>query len=135
MVERDLVVLVVGLHGARRLRRVLEPHGYTVREAGTPGEAIRSCTNEHADLLVLDPSGETGTESSDAVRRLCTDPVTAGIPVVVVLPRGCLTDRIRALWSGARNTVTTPLHVPEVLQVVESLVPAGTRQRVPLPHL
>jgi CheY-like chemotaxis protein len=112
-------VLVVEDHPTMRsaLRAILEAEAYRVREVGDGRSALDEVTADPPDLLILDLN--IPVVSGDEVLRIVkADPLTSGIPVVVVTAEG-EEGRAAAVRRGADGYVTKPFGPAVLLAALE----------------
>lgn len=95
---------------AQPLAKVLERNGYTVKVAGTAGEAIELSNN--SDLLVLD----LGLPDRDGL-EVCRELRARGFdfPIIILSARVEELDLILGLDAGADDYVTKPFSANELL--------------------
>lgn len=103
------------------MRRLLEMtlrkagHTWTACAAGdTALEAVRSQKPDAAILDIIMP----GMDGLDVLSALKADPVTAGIPVIMLTARGQTLTRQQAEDSGASAFLTKPFSPTELLATI-----------------
>ncbi len=101
----------------RTLKRILEPAGYTVLEAGDGASALERYFLERPDLVLLDMNMADmhGLEVLQKLREL--DPEAA---VVAASADVQSSTRILTKTGGARGFIAKPFTAEQVLQVVHS---------------
>src|SRR5260370_27249427 len=99
MTEVNPVVLVVDdeVQIRRFLRAGLELDGFTVQDAETGGDALRSATLKPPDLVILD-LGLPGMDRAEALSRLRA---CSSVPLNVLSPRSNHGEQVRPLDSDA----------------------------------
>ncbi|MBV8200811.1 MAG: response regulator [Acidobacteria bacterium] len=102
-----------------RLR--LEVDGYTVGIAPSGEQGLQQARDWSPDLIYLDIR-LPGINGIEVLRRLRADPVTAGIPVVILSARAEPKDKIRGLQEGAIDYVTKPFAVRDILTRIAALL-------------
>ena len=105
------------------LQAVLVRAGYTKVETLTdPLAVVDACTTEPPDLLLLDwhMPGRTGPEILEEIAFLTEEP--NWMPVLVLTADIAPDTKRRALSLGARDFLTKPIDVPEVLLRVRNLL-------------
>lgn len=105
----------------RFLRASLQAHDYQVVEAENGKEAVRECTVQNPELLILDlglPDMD-GLEVIKLVREWST------IPIIVLSLRSDDTDKIEALDRGANDYVTKPFSMGELLARMRAALRQG----------
>lgn len=103
------------------LEQNLGDAGYVVCATGTASEAIRLANASRPDLVLLDLMlpDRPGTE---VCRVLRANPVTRGVPVIMVTARAGEDDRIAGLEHGADDYVQKPFSMRELLLRVEAVL-------------
>ncbi len=105
----------------RFLRASLQSHDYTVLEAENGKEAVRACTTQKPDLLILD----LGLPDMDGLDVLKTIREWSRVPVIVLSIRSDETDKIEALDRGANDYVTKPFSMGELLARMRAALRQG----------
>lgn len=98
--------------------------GYAVLKAADGEEALHKARAAHPALIVLDltlPEID-GLELCKILRR---DPVTAGIPMIMLTARAGEVDRILGLELGADDYVTKPFSPRELVLRIRKLLERG----------
>lgn len=95
----------------RFLRVSLESRGYSVQEAETATEGLRSLTGEPPDAVILD----LGLPDRDGLDVLQQVREWSKVPVIVLSARGRESDKVAALDAGADDYLTKPFSVGELL--------------------
>ena len=67
-----------------------------------------------------------GASGIDVLAELRSDSCTAGIPVIMLTARNQASEREQAVASGARAYLTKPFSPLELIQIVDTLLEAGT---------
>ncbi len=110
------------------MRRILEGAGYTVREAGTGGEALRKI---HPGMLAVILDVKLPDISGyEVCRRIKADAATSAIPVLQV--SASFADpalRARGLQGGADAYVAQPVEPAELLSLVGALIRSHDSER------
>jgi twitching motility two-component system response regulator PilH len=99
--------------------KALERHGYDTAVASDGEEAIETALQMRPEVIVMDVV-MPGMNGFQATRRLAKNPVTAGIPVVIVSTKGQETDRIWGLRQGAAQYLVKPVESDELVAAVEA---------------
>ncbi|HYK34634.1 response regulator transcription factor [Alloacidobacterium sp.] len=115
MAERVLVI-DDEMQITRVLRAALSAHGYDVRTANEPEEALRLVQDWTPDLIITDlmMQGMTGVELSRTVRA------KSDVPILVLSVRDQERSKIEALDAGADDYVTKPFSTQELLARVRA---------------
>jgi PAS domain S-box-containing protein len=122
--KRDIRLLIVDDNAATRyaLRRRLEPHGYSVLEAGTGGDGLAIIDSEQIDALILDVN-LPDMSGFDIVRKLRSEPATALLPVIHVSAASIQTgDIITGLDAGADAYLIHPVDPDVLLATLRTLL-------------
>ena len=95
----------------RFLRASLQAHDYEVVEAENGKEAVRACTVQKPDLVVLD----LGLPDMDGLDVINNVREWSKVPIIVLSIRSDDQDKIGALDRGANDYVTKPFSMGELL--------------------
>jgi len=95
----------------RFLRTSLQAHDYKVVEAADGNQALKACTIDKPDLMILD----LGLPDMDGLDVLSEVRQWSTIPIIVLSIRADETDKIDALDRGANDYVTKPFGMGELL--------------------
>jgi two-component system KDP operon response regulator KdpE len=95
----------------RFLRAGFELESFTVRDAATAGDGIRSATLKPADLVVLD-LGLPDMDGSAVVESLRS---WSQVPIIVLSVRSDEDEKVRLLELGADDYVVKPFGMAELL--------------------
>jgi len=97
--------------------KALEKEGHETIVASDGEEAIAMALQSRPDVIVMDVV-MPGMNGFQATRSLSKNPVTAGIPVVIVSAKGLETDRIWGLRQGAAQYLVKPVDAKQLLAAV-----------------
>ena len=103
---------------------LLERAGYTVIAVSTAEDGIERVRAELPDLVIMDVI-MPGMNGFQATRILTRDPVTAGVPIVMITTKSMETDRVWGLRQGARAFITKPVNEKELLASIKELLPGA----------
>jgi CheY-like chemotaxis protein len=124
--DRRPILIVDDYAGARYLRsRILNDAGYEVVEASNGEDALRMAASARPCLVLLDVN-LPDISGTDVCRRLKSNPVTAGIPVIQITG-AWMSEKSRqeGLDSGAERYLTEPVDEVMLLrEVIKLLEPA-----------
>lgn len=107
---------------------LLSFHGYTVLEAGDGAEALRLAKEHRPDVVVMDVMLPV-LDGWKATERLKADPLTAGIPVIVLTARALEADQQESLSAGADCYLSKPCDPREVLKAIQSVAESSKDSR------
>src|SRR5580700_2611919 len=113
MSEIPSCVLVVDdeIQIRRFLRTGFELDGFTVQEAETGTDALRSATLQPSDLVILD-LGLPDMDGADVLERLRA---WSTVPLIVLSVRANEAEKVRLLELGADDYVVKPFGMAELL--------------------
>jgi two-component system phosphate regulon response regulator PhoB len=94
--------------------RLLKDSNYTISTANDGVTGLQKARTELPWIIVLDLMLPR-MSGSEVCRVLKSDPVTKGIPIIILSARAAETDRLAGLELGADDYVTKPFSPREVL--------------------
>ena len=102
------------------LTNLLQKNGFSVKTAENADDAFRRLAEERPDLILMDVvmPGQNGFQLTRAISR---DPVYAGIPIMMCTSKNQETDRVWGMRQGARDYITKPVNVDELLAKIKAL--------------
>src|SRR5438034_8563368 len=106
---------------ARFLKRLLTREGHHVSVVHSGEEALRLCTANLPDLVLIDLVAPAG-HGFDVCRKLKERPATRFIPVVIVTAQSDRGERLQSINSGADDFVMKPFDASELHARIRSLV-------------
>lgn len=106
------------------IRYNLAREGYRVHTCRDGLEGLGRAQKEAPDLVVLDLM-LPGLDGIELCRRLRADPVTRGIPVVMVTARGEESDIVLGLGVGADDYIPKPFSARELVARVRAVLRRG----------
>jgi PAS domain S-box-containing protein len=92
-----------------------------LRDAATAEIGLELVRTLQPALILMDLN-LPGMSGSDALRVLKDDPQTAHIPVIAVSANAMKGDRERGIRSGFQDYLTKPIHIPDLLAVLQRLL-------------
>jgi len=119
----DSCILVVDDHepNVRLLVDLLSVHGYRAL-AAYGGEAALTAVEQNAPDLVLLDVMMPGLDGFEVCRRLRAEPRYGMLPIVLVTALDPQQERVKGLEAGADDFLAKPIHAPELLARVRSLL-------------
>ena len=103
---------------------LLERAGHRVDAIGNAEDGIERVRADLPDLVIMDVI-MPGMNGFQATRTLTRDPVTAGVPIVMITTKSMETDRVWGLRQGARAFITKPVNEKELLACIHELLPGA----------
>ena len=100
---------------------ILKKGGYDSLAAYDGAEALEKVRGHHPDLILLDVM-MPGLDGYQVTRELKDDPLTAGIPIIMLTALNGAEDKLRGLESGADEFLTKPVNAPELLARAKSML-------------
>lgn len=123
--ERDLVELL-----EINLRRA----GYQVSSATDGRDGLAKARSVSPDLVILDLM-LPGLPGSEIAQKLRAEPVTAGIPIIMLTARADEVDQIVGLTIGADDYITKPFSMKVLLARVQAVLRRATDSPKPAERL
>ena len=99
------------------LRRILERAGHEVTDAGDGAAALRAVRESPPDLMVTDMMMPV-MDGNELIRRMRSEPATAGIPILAA-------SGDPHLAVGADAVIAKPFHWEHLTKVADGLLREG----------
>lgn len=106
----------------------LKQAGLQYEESGDAEDALVAIASNPPDLILLDWM-LPGMSGADLVRRLRSEEITAGLPIIMLTARVEENDRVHGLELGADDYVTKPFSPRELIARINAVL-RRTQERV-----
>ena len=103
----------------------LEREGFAVHPASNGDLGLTTILREAPDLVLLDLL-LPGLDGIEICRKLKMDPMTQGIPIIMVSAKGEESDIVLGLGVGADDYVTKPFRPKELIARVKAVMRRGS---------
>jgi len=102
------------------LTDLLVRNGFSVKTAENAEDAFRRLAEEKPELILMDVvmPGQNGFQLTRAIAR---DPQYADVPIMMCTSKNQETDRVWGMRQGARDYITKPVNVDELLAKIKAL--------------
>ena len=102
------------------LTDLLQKNGFSVKTAENADDAMRRIEEERPDLILMDVvmPGQNGFQLTRAIAR---NPQYAGVPIILCTSKNQETDRVWGMRQGARDYITKPIDVDELMAKIKAL--------------
>jgi twitching motility two-component system response regulator PilH len=102
------------------MTNLLQKNGFAVKTAENADEAFLRLAEEKPDLILMDVvmPGQNGFQLTRAISR---NPLFSDVPIIMCTSKNQETDRVWGLRQGARDYVTKPVEVTELLAKINAL--------------
>ncbi|MDF3046901.1 MAG: response regulator [Candidatus Midichloriaceae bacterium] len=107
----------------RLLQQYLKSQGYLVSSVGTIADCEKIYNYFKFDLIILDIMLPDGT----GVNFINQNRDKINVPVIIVSALGHVDDRVYALESGARDYITKPFELRELLLRIKNLISENSK--------
>ena len=110
---QDILIVDDTLENLRVLGDLLRQHGYKVRPVTSGALALKACSAQPPDLILLDIA-MPGMDGFEVCAQLKGDPRLKDIPVLFISAHTEIEDKVRAFLSGGVDYITKPFNHEEV---------------------
>jgi twitching motility two-component system response regulator PilH len=99
---------------------LLQKKGFAVKTAENADDTFRRLAEEKPDLILMDVvmPGQNGFQLTRAITR---DPLYADVPIIMCTSKNQETDRVWGMRQGARDYITKPVDVDELMAKIKAL--------------
>jgi CheY-like chemotaxis protein len=102
-------------------RMILAPERFQIITASNGAEACERARLEKPDLVLMDIVMPV-MNGLDACKAIRSDPITRGIPIILVTTRGETDNMERGYENGCNDYVTKPVNSAELLSKVRNVL-------------
>ena len=124
MTEKLVLYIEDNFHNRRIVNKILSSRGYTVAEAEDGLSGLEMVRDMKPPLVLLD-IGLPGMDGLEVVGHIRSDAELRTIPVIALTASAMRGDRERFLEAGCDGYLSKPIHVMELLKIVETHYPAS----------
>ena len=102
------------------LTDLLQKNGMSVKTAENAEDTFKRLAEEKPDLILMDVvmPGQNGFQLTRAIAR---DPLYSDVPIVMCTSKNQETDRVWGMRQGARDYITKPVDVSELMAKIKAL--------------
>jgi twitching motility two-component system response regulator PilH len=102
------------------LTDLLVKNGFSVKTAENAEDALRRLAEDKPELILMDVvmPGQNGFQLTRSIAR---DPLYADIPIMMCTSKTQETDRVWGMRQGARDYITKPVDVGELMAKIKAL--------------
>jgi len=120
--EQRKILIVEDEESLLKLESILlATRGYRVRGVTDGLSALKEIENDKPDLVLLDIM-MPGIDGFEVCRRIKGNPLTAGIPVVMLTAKKSSADQAKGLEVGADAYLTKPFKSGKIIETIEGLL-------------
>ena len=102
---------------------ILKKHNFEIIVANDGLQACQVAASERPDLIIMDVV-MPNLNGFQATRKITQNPDTSDIPVIMLTAKEQETDRVWAMRQGAKGYVAKPPNEKELMDLINSLIPA-----------
>ena len=99
---------------------LLVKKGFAVKTAENAEDAFRRLAEEKPDIILMDVvmPGQNGFQLTRAITR---DPLYADVPIIMCTSKNQETDRVWGMRQGAKDYITKPIDVGDLMVKIKAL--------------
>jgi len=117
--EKTILYIEDNRHNRRIVRKILQSRGYNVIEAEDGITGLEMVRELKPPLILLD-IGLPGMDGLEVVEHIRADEALRHIPVIALTASAMRGDRERFLEAGCDDYLSKPIHVIELIKMVEN---------------
>lgn len=120
--EQRKILIVEDEESLLKLESILlATRGYRVKGVTDGLSALKEIENDKPDLVLLDIM-MPGIDGFEVCRRIKGNPLTAGIPVVMLTAKKSTADQAKGMEVGAEAYLTKPFKSGKIIETIEGLL-------------
>lgn len=127
--KHTILVVDDELQVRRAVRRCLEQAGYEVLDAVDGAEALKVMEGIHVDLVLLDVLMPV-LDGFETVRRMKSDEVLRGIPIILVTAMLDVEEELKGLDLGVNDYILKPFKSEELIKRVQTWLKRSQLERL-----
>lgn len=120
--DKTILYIEDNFHNRRIVRKILDSRGYNILEAEDGINGLAMVRQLKPPLVLLD-IGLPGMDGLEVVGHIKADPQLRHIPVIALSASAMRGDRERFLAAGCDDYLSKPIHVLELIKMVEHYYP------------
>jgi len=114
----DVLIIDDSPTQAANQKRILENFGFNVMTEIDPMLGLAMAKAKIPDIILMDIV-MPGMNGFQATRKLCKDPVTKNIPVILVSTKNQKIDRVWGARQGAKAYIAKPVNPTELINAIQ----------------
>ena len=118
---KKILVVDDELIGRQLLEAVLLPEGYELLMASSGEEAIKTCSEQFPNLIIMDIM-MPGIDGYQAIIEIKSQNSLKRIPIIIITALDDRDSRIKGLEAGANDYITKPFDRIEILAKINNLI-------------
>ncbi|NJN92988.1 MAG: response regulator [Anaerolineales bacterium] len=128
MDHKTILYIEDNFHNRRIVRKILDSRGYQTLEAEDGINGLAMVRELRPPLILLD-IGLPGMDGLEVVGHIKADPQLSHIPVIALSASAMRGDRERFLAAGCDDYLSKPIHVLELIKMVEHYYPSANNYK------